>query len=67
MSPIIYVKNFYTLYLTYCQALIRSNQLVTYIPNYKDIFYDKNIEEQCFIANIQIQNLTQKKELEKIK
>ena len=51
----------------YCQALLGSNQLVTYIPNYEDIFDDNNIEEQCFIANILIENLKQKKELVKIK
>ena len=30
-------------------------------------FDDNNIEEQCFMANIRIENLKQKKELEKIK
>ena len=54
-------------HLLYCEALIGSNQLVTYIPNYKDIFDDNNIEEQCFIANILIENLKRKKELEKTK
>ena len=51
----------------YFEALIGSNQIITYIPNYEDMFNDDNIEEQCFIANILIANLKQKKEIEKIK
>ena len=50
---------------TLCNALIGSNQLITYIPNYEDVFNDDNIEEQYFIANIMIANLKKKKELEK--
>ena len=51
-------------HLMYCKALLGSNKLITYIPNYEDIFVDTNIEEQCFIANILIENLKLKKELE---
>ena len=54
-------------HVMYCQALLGSNQLVTYIPNYEDFFDDNNIEEQSFIASILIEKLKQKKELEKIK
>ena len=51
-------------HLLYCKKLIGSNKLVTYIPNYKDIFDDNYLEEQCFIANLLIANLKKKKELE---
>ena len=37
-------------HLIYCNALIGSNQVVTYIPTYEDIFNDDEIEEQNFIA-----------------
>ena len=45
------------------KKLLGSNQLVTYIPNYEDIFDDDNPEEQYFIANILMANLKKKKEL----
>ena len=48
-----------------CKALIGSNQLVTYIPNYEDIFNDEDTEEQNFIAQIMMANLKLKKEIEK--
>ena len=32
--------------LLYCEALIRGNQLKTYIPDYEDILNDNNIKEQ---------------------
>ena len=51
-------------HLLICPALIGSNQLITYIPNYEDIFDDTNIEEQCFIANIMMENLKCKKKLD---
>ena len=54
-------------HLLYCPALIGSNQLVTYIPNYEDLFDDDNREEQCFIAMILMANLKQKKELDSVK
>ena len=52
-------------HLLYCEALIGSNQLITYIPIYEDIFNDNNVEEQYFIANIMIANLKKKKDIEK--
>ena len=52
-------------HLLYCPALIGSNQLITYIPDYEDIFNDQNVEEQCFIAKIMMANLKRKKEIEK--
>ena len=54
-------------HLLYCPALIGSNQLVTYIPNYEDLFDDDNRDEQCFIAMILMANLKQKKELDSVK
>ena len=48
-------------HLLYCSSLIGSNQLISYIPDYKDIFDDNDIEEQYFIANIMKQNLRKKK------
>ena len=47
-----------------CEALSGSNQLVTYIHEYEDIFDDDNIEEQYFIANILMANRKRKKEIE---
>ena len=44
-------------HLLNCPALLGRNQLVTYIPNYEDIFDDYNKEEQCFIAKILMENL----------
>ena len=37
------------------------NELVTYIPEYSDIFNDDNIEEQNYIATLLMENLTKKK------
>ena len=53
-------------HLIYCKSLIGSNQLITYIPNYEDIFDDNNTKEQLFIANIMIESLKKKKEIENI-
>ena len=53
-------------HLLNCPKLLGSNQLVTYIPVYEDIFDDSNPEEQCYIANIMIENLKKKKALEKM-
>ena len=50
-------------HLLHCKTLLGSNQLVTYIPNYEDIFDNDNPEEQYFIANILMANLKKKKEL----
>ena len=52
-------------HLLYCEALIGSNQLITYIPNYEDIYNNDNVEEQFFIANIMMANLQKKKVIEK--
>ena len=51
-------------HLLYCKKLIGSNQLISYIPNYKDIFNDEDPNEQCFIADILKENLKRKKEIE---
>ena len=48
----------------YCQKLLGSNELVTFILNYEDILDDNNPEEQCFIANLRMANLKKKKQLE---
>ena len=47
-------------HLLYCSALI------TYIPNYEDIFDDKDPKEQVFRANIMMENLKMKKKIEEI-
>ena len=54
-------------HLLYCPALLGSNQIVTYIPNYEDLFDDTNKEEQCFIARILIENLKRKKHIDNLK
>ena len=51
-------------HLLYCSALIGSNELITYIPYYEDIFNDEDPKEQCFIANVMIANLKKKKLIE---
>ena len=51
-------------HLLYCTKLFGSNQLISYIPNYEDIFNDDDPKEQCFIAHILIENLKKKKEIE---
>ena len=48
----------------FCKSLIGSNQLITYIPNYEDIFDDHDLRKQISIANIMIENLRTKKEIE---
>ena len=40
------VKEFNQSHLLYFEAIIGNNQLITCIPDYEDIFKDKNIEEQ---------------------
>ena len=50
--------------LLYCKELIGSNEIISYIPNYEDIFNDDDPKEQCFIADIMKVNLKRKKELE---
>ena len=39
-------------HLLYCEALIGSNQLINYIPDYKNLFNFNNIKEQYFITSI---------------
>ena len=51
-------------HLLYCEALIGSDQLVTYIPEYEEIFNDDNTDEQYFVARIMMANLKKKKEIE---
>ena len=48
-------------HLIYCKNFIESNELVTYIPTYEDIFDDSNPEEQNFIASLLMANLKKKK------
>ena len=44
--------------------LIGSNEIVTYIPEYENIFDDENPQEQLFIAKILIENMKKKKTIE---
>ena len=46
--------------------MIGSNELVTYIPNYIDIFDNDNTKEQIYIAILLIDNLKRKKVSENI-
>ena len=54
-------------HLLNCSCLIGSNQLISYIPDYYEIFNDDDTEEQYFIANIMKENLGKKKEIEQNK
>ena len=49
-------------HLLYCTKLIGSSELITYIPEYENIFDDNDPEEQLYMANILIDNLKRKKE-----
>ena len=42
------------------------NNLVSYIPNYIDIFNDNDSKEQHYIANLMMENLKNKKVFEGI-
>ena len=53
-------------HLLECTALIGKNELVTYIPNYIDIFDNENIQEQMYISRLMIENLNRKKTIENI-
>ena len=53
-------------HLLKCPKLIGKNELVSYIPNYIDIFNDNDITEQVYIANLIIENLRGKKVVEGI-
>ena len=46
-----------------CPYLIEQNQLVTYIPTYKDL-YDDDAEEQVYISRIVQDNLSRIPEIE---
>ena len=48
-------------HLMYCPALLGSNQLITYIPNYKDVFDDNNMEEQCLAIMLSMHKCLKKK------
>ena len=47
-------------HLLSCPKLIGGNELLTYIPNYEDIF-GNNITEQAYIASLMLENLRRKK------
>ena len=51
-------------HLLYCSKLIGSNELVSYIPDYEDIFNDDDPKEQCYIATLMMKNLQKKKQIE---
>ena len=53
-------------HLLECPKLIGKNELVSYIPNYIDIFNDNDITDQVYIANLMIENLKSKKVVEGI-
>ena len=48
-------------HLLECQALIGSNELFSYIPNYEDVFNDEDTREQNYIATLMFENLKRKK------
>ena len=50
-------------HLLECPNLLGANEMVTYIPNYCDIF-GEDISEQIYIAQLMSENLRRKKELE---
>ena len=54
-------------HLLECLKLIGSNEFLTYIPDYMDIFDNDNIQEKMFISRLMIDNLKKKKILENIK
>ena len=54
-------------HLLECSELIGKNELVSYIPNYIDIFNVDDIHEQQYIANLMMENLKRKKFLEGVK
>ena len=53
-------------HLLECSALIGKNELLTYIPNYIDIFDNENIHEQMYISKLMIENLKREKTIENI-
>ena len=53
-------------HLLYCSALIGKHSLITYIPNYEDIFDDDDPTEKKFIAHIMMEKFMMKKKIEEI-
>ena len=53
-------------HLLECKALIGSNELVIYLPNYIDIFDNDNMKDQLYIASLMMENLKRKKVIENI-
>ena len=53
-------------HLLECSALIGRNELLTYIPNYNDIFDNENCTEQEYIGRLMMENLRRKKIIEEI-
>ena len=51
-------------HLLECKALLGSNEIMSYIPNYRDIFNNDNMKEQCYIATLMMDNLKRKKLIE---
>ena len=51
-------------HLLYCTKLIEINEIVTYTPEYEDIFNDSDPKDQLHIANIMIENWKKKKKVE---
>ena len=54
------------MHLMECSALIGSNELLTYIPHYNDVFDDENPDEQYYIARLMMNNLDKKKIIENL-
>ena len=54
-------------HLLECPELLGKNEILSYIPNYHDIFNDEDIKEQEYIAILMIENLKRKKLIEGIK
>ena len=54
------------MHLLECSALIGSNELLTYIPHYNDVFDDENPDEQYYIARLMMNNLDKKKIIENL-
>ena len=50
--------------LLYGTKLIGSSELITYIPEYENMFDDNDPEEQLYVANILIDNFKRKKKME---
>ena len=53
-------------HLLECSELLGKNEIVSYIPNYVNIFNNEDIHEQDYITSLMIENLRRKKILEGI-